>query len=200
MNPSSNKVDYRPALASDLKSIDDLILVEFTDPFTNMYQKTFLWETEDDEVFFGRASSSDEMILNDYIKALHPVPDADLFPEVPAGTSLTIATDDQTPSFCKRPGLFQYEPGRNTGTPKLVLDETLIMETLSKNPHLNIIRYRGCRVRRGRITGILLEQHQTTLEHFVFGPEFKDLDHDAFLAAVESAVAHLHAHSGLGSQ
>ncbi|CAM1507433.1 Fc.00g070740.m01.CDS01 [Cosmosporella sp. VM-42] len=185
-------VDSRSALASDLKSINDLILVEFTDPFTNTYQKTFLWVTEDDKVFFGRASSDEEMTLDDYIKALHPIPDTDLFPKVPADTPLTIVTDDQSPSFCKRPGLFQYEPGRNTGTPKLVLDETLIMETLSKNPHPNIIHYKGCRVRRGRITGILLEQHEMTLEDFVLGPEFKDLDHDAFLEAFESAVAHLH--------
>ncbi|KAM0420277.1 hypothetical protein ACHAPT_011938 [Fusarium lateritium] len=178
--------------ASNPASIDDLILVEFEDPVTNIYQKTFLWVSEDDNVFFGRASTKDQMFLDDYIKALQPIPDADVFPKVPADTAVTIAVDHQGPSFCKRPGLFQFEPGRNTGTPKLVLDETLIMETLSKNPHPNIIHYQGCRVKRGRITGIVLDRHQTTLEQFATGPGLKDLDLDSFLAAVQSAVDHLH--------
>jgi serine/threonine protein kinase len=180
------------SLVPNPTSIDDLFLVEFDDPETKIHQKTFLWMSKDDNVFFGRATTDEEMSLDDYIKALQPVPDEDLFPRVPADAELTIAEENKTSSFCKRPGLFQFEPGRDTGTPKLVLDETLIMETLFKNPHPNIICYKGCRVKRGRITGILLDMYEMTLEQFVASPGLEDLDLDSFLSAMQSAVDHLH--------
>jgi serine/threonine protein kinase len=192
----SSEAGYSSFLTSSIKSADDLILIQYTDPATNAEKTNILFVSEDDEVFFGRSPKVQaQMTLDDYIKALRPIPDAALFPEVPKDVSLTIAADDdESPSFCKQPGLFQYEPEQNTGTPKLVLDETLIMETLAKNPHPNIIHYKGCRVRRGRITGIILAEHEETLEQFLLNPEHQhdSLDQEMFLAALDSAVKHLH--------
>ena len=88
--------------------------------------------------------------------------------------------------------LFQFEPGFDFGTPKQVLDETLIMEKLAKNPHRNIIHYRGCRVKRGRITGIVIDKYEMSLEQFIKSAEVKNLDIDAFLSDISSAVDHLH--------
>lgn len=192
MSVSNGQAGQEPIPLATPTSVDDLFLVEFNDPETNNHQKTFLWMSEADKVFFGRASTND-MTLGDYIKALEPVPDKDLFPELPADTQLTIAVDyDEGSYFCKRPGLFRFEPGFDFGTPKQVLDETLIMEKLAKHPHPNIIHYKGCRVKRGRITGIVVDKYEMSLEQFVRSAELKDLDIDAFLSAINSAVDHLH--------
>ncbi|KAK8147437.1 hypothetical protein G3M48_001602 [Beauveria asiatica] len=189
----SCKAGSASTLTPSLKSIDDLIIIKYVDPITNTNRTHFLFVTEQDEVFFGRASKdTKEMTLDEYANALRHVPDAALFPEVPEDRPLSIAVDDKSSYFCKRAGLLQYEPELNTGTPKQVLDETLIMELLSKHPHPNIIHYHGCRVRRGRITAILLEKHAKTLVQFVSHPSFESLDQDAFLTALESAVDHLH--------
>ncbi|KAI1124330.1 kinase-like domain-containing protein [Nemania abortiva] len=132
------------------------------------------------------------MVLDDYIKELHHVPDEKLFPETPKDPLITVAPDSKGSLFCKRPGLFQYQLEYDMGTPMIVLEEAIIMEKLSQNPHPNIVRYHGCRIKRGRITAIMLEKHSKTLEQFVLDPEFQELDHSAFLTAFESAVSHLH--------
>ncbi|KAM7187002.1 Protein kinase-like domain containing protein [Rhypophila sp. PSN 637] len=76
--------------------------------------------------------------------------------------------------------------------PRSVLEETLIMEQISKNPHPYIIKYYGCRVRRGRITCLILELLDLTLTQYAKKPEFKGLDKTQFLDGVESAVKYLH--------
>lgn len=73
----------------------------------------------------------------------------------------------------------------------VLIDEARALETISKNPHPGIIRYHGCRVRRGRITGLVLDRHGHDLNHYhkdSIGPFHKD----AFMDALEAAVHHLH--------
>ncbi|KAK4148611.1 Serine/threonine-protein kinase/endoribonuclease IRE2 [Chaetomidium leptoderma] len=65
--------------------------------------------------------------------------------------------------------------------PKAVLDETLIMEQISKSPHPHIIKYHGCRVKRGRITAI-----------YISTPGFQDVDKAHFIEDLESAANYLH--------
>lgn len=66
------------------------------------------------------------------------------------------------------------------------------MEQISKSPHPNIIKYYGCRVRRGRITAIVLEQLDCTLNEYVSMPAFQTLDKSRFVEALESAVDDVH--------
>ena len=66
------------------------------------------------------------------------------------------------------------------------------MELISKSPHPNIVGYYGCRVRRGRITAIILEQIDKTLTQYAETAEFQELDRDRFAEAIYSAVDHLH--------
>ncbi|GKT98011.1 serine threonine protein kinase [Fusarium langsethiae] len=99
---------------------------------------------KDDNVFFGRATTDEEMSLDDYIKALQPVPDEDLFPHVPADAEITIAEEHERS------------------------------------------------VKRGRITGILLDMYQMTLKQFIASAGLEDLVIDSFLSALQSAVDHLH--------
>ncbi|KAI0884138.1 kinase-like domain-containing protein, partial [Annulohypoxylon maeteangense] len=76
--------------------------------------------------------------------------------------------------------------------PKEILNETVIMERISANPHPNIIRYFGCRIKRGRITALVLERLDMTLTQFCQTPAFKQLDLVKFYEATESAVRYLH--------
>lgn len=103
---------------------------------------------------------------------------------------------DDVSAYIKRPGLASYESFKGTEfVPKSVLEETLIMEQISKTPHPNIIHYHGCRVHRGRITGVVLERLDKTLAQYVDEPEFAQLDKGGFMGALESVIAYLH---GLG--
>lgn len=64
------------------------------------------------------------------------------------------------------------------------------MEKVAKHLHPNIIRYHGVRVRRGRITGIVLDKYEHTLLSDISSGQ--NLDEKKFLRTLDSAVAHLH--------
>lgn len=72
--------------------------------------------------------------------------------------------------------------------------EAQVLKELSQHPHPNLIRFHGCRVTRGHITGLVLDKHPGDLSTHVrdgYGP----IDKAHFMAALESAIQHLH---GLG--
>ncbi|KAL5615722.1 hypothetical protein FOBRF1_004470 [Fusarium oxysporum] len=66
------------------------------------------------------------------------------------------------------------------------------MEKVSQTPHPNIVGYYGCRVRRGRITSMVFERLDQTLQQYSSTPEFEKLDKPKFLEALQSAVAYIH--------
>lgn len=75
--------------------------------------------------------------------------------------------------------------------PLMLLDEARALGRVSQHPHPGIIKYHGCRVRRGRITGLLLDRYPSNLEQYRKDPA-GTIDKKAFVAALESAVHHLH--------
>jgi serine/threonine protein kinase len=178
-------------------SLQDLTIIEAWDSEkdTSKYI-TFYVVTPDEEVYFGQSSKNKrDMTLAEYSAALERVEDHELYPECPAGTDLMIAPEELNDScaYIKRPGLNCYEDVKGTNfITKALLDETLIMEQISKSPHPNIIKYHGCRVRRGRITAIVLEQLDCTLNEYVSKPAFQTLDKSRFVEALESAVDYVH--------
>ena len=157
---------------------------------------TFYLVTPDEVVYFGESTKNKrEMTLEEYSLALKLIPDDELYPKVPEDIQLTLVPEnpDDDSAYIKRPGLTDYESMKGTDfVPKALLDETLIMERISKSPHPNIIGYHGCRVRRGRITAITLEQLEETLTQRASTPSIRELDQDGFLKALESAVDHIH--------
>jgi serine/threonine protein kinase len=180
-----------------LTSLRDLTIIEAWDSENNTSKYiTFYVITPDEEVWFGQSSKKKrEMTLAEYQAALEPIEDDEIYPTCPAGIDLTIAPDhlDDSCAYIKRPGLYSYEDMKGTNyISKSVLDETLIMEQISKTPHPYIVKYHGCRVRRGRITAIVLEQLDCTLSQYVSTPGFEGLDKARFLEALESAVDYLH--------
>ncbi|KAF7561170.1 hypothetical protein G7046_g2971 [Stylonectria norvegica] len=175
-----------------VRSLQDLTIVEGgnSDPIT------FYTVTENEEVYFGQSTKNKrDITIPEFNAALERVPDNDIYPEVPLDTQLTIAPEglDDTTAFIKRPGLNNYEIMIGTElVAKALLDETLATEQISKIPHPGIITYYGCRVRRGRITAILIERLEHTLMEYAFKPEFSQVDKAAFFESLKSAVEYLH--------
>ncbi|KAI0194767.1 kinase-like domain-containing protein [Xylaria flabelliformis] len=180
-----------------ITSFRDLTIIEAFDPGANKPKyTTFYTLTTEDELFFGESTKSKrELSLEEYRALLKRVGDDEIYPQVPAGLQLTIAPADLDDSnaFIKRPGLNCYESMKGTNyVPKSVLEETTVMEQVSKTPHPNIIKYHGCRVNRGRITALVLELLDQTLTQFKSDGKLQSLDKDKFVRALQSAVDYLH--------
>jgi serine/threonine protein kinase len=178
-------------------ALEDLTKLEaWNEDMTAIKYLTFYIVTNDEEVYFGETNKAQkDMTLPEYAAALKRVKDAEIYPEIPKNFQLTIAPKNLNDSsaFVKRPGLAAYEVVKGTNyIPKALLDETLIMEQISKSAHPNIITYYGCRLRRGRITAILFERLGQTLSQYVSSPDFQQLDKVKFVNALELAVTYLH--------
>jgi len=152
--------------------------------------------TPDDQVYFGQSmKSKEEITVDECMAALQHIDDAEIYPPVPPDYSLTIAPAHLTDAsaFVKRPGLVSYQELKGTSyIPQAVLDETLIMETLFRSPHANIVTYYGCRVQRGRITALFFERLDQTLYQYALTPRFHQLDKARFMQELSSTVAHIH--------
>lgn len=192
---NETEVDKKQLLVT---SLQDLTIIEAWDSKITETPKyiTFYLVTDDEEVFFGQSSRNKrDMTLADYNSALQRVQDEEIYPEIPADAHLAIAPEilDDSSAYVKRPGLDCYETMKGSNyIPRAVLSEALIMEQISRSPHLNIIHYYGCRVRRGRITAIILERLEQTLTQYASTPGFQQLDKVKFFEALKSAVDHLH--------
>ncbi|KAK3385491.1 kinase-like domain-containing protein [Podospora didyma] len=198
-----NIVQSVPAPAApQVKSFDDLDgLYESLDPETGETRYTTFYVIDNqDNVFFGQVLKERKLITpEEFTDALRLVPDEDIYPKVPPGVELTISTDttihrDNDAFYVKRPQMSSYDDAAEDREfmPKLLLDEALIMERItSGGPHPNIVPYYGCRVHRGRVTGIVLKGYTLNLhEHLLRrGPLVPT---DRFMEALESAVRHLH--------
>lgn len=83
-----------------------------------------------------------------------------------------------------------------TTIPDLLLHEAQMLGLLSRHrQHPNIVGYHGCRVRGGFITGLVLDMVPgSTLGRYMEGTVggLEKIDKDSFMAALQSAVDHLH--------
>ena len=168
-------------------------------PIRKFCDTTFATVDTDDTIYFGLLPIRyAEITWDQYNEALKPVDFPELYPELPADAALTIAPEDGLGDvYIKRPQLRHYEEYAEQGATatlrQALLDEAKIMQQISQlAPHPNIVRYHGCRVRRGRITGLVMDKYDHNLtEHFY--RKARPLDIPTFVAALKSAVKHLHA-------
>lgn len=159
---------------------------------------TFAVVDEDDTAYFGKLNhAKDDITFVQLTSALAPIPDDDIFPEwVPRDVELTRAQDTLPPNmYIKRPNLCLYDIFQEHNVldliPKGLLEEARAMEMLSQHLHPNIIRYHGCRVRRGRITGLVLNRHPNVLTDYLKN-KVGSVDKEAFMQTLNSAIDHLH--------
>ncbi|KAK3293064.1 uncharacterized protein B0H64DRAFT_465012 [Chaetomium fimeti] len=168
---------------------------------------TFSFIDDDDVFYFGQLSAPKlKITLEQYTAALERIPDQDIFPDVPPDARLTLAANDCDVNalYIKRPRLRMYEEYKKDDMlfviPTLILDEAHALQIVSQQPHPGIIGYHGCRVRRGRITGLVLDKHPHDLKEYL-KDGVGEIDKEAFMTALESAVRHLHslglAHNGM---
>ncbi|KAL7619501.1 hypothetical protein AAE478_010041 [Parahypoxylon ruwenzoriense] len=175
----------------------DFVAESFDPKTSDFLYTTFAVIEKDDAVYFGQlAIPKLKITFTEYTSALARIPDIEIYPEFPLSGELTLAPEELTSNlYVKRPRLFQYDEYKAQDCidiiPALLLEEAHILETLSRHPHPGIVGYHGCRVRRGVITGLVLDRHVSDLKHYIsdhIGP----LDKGPFMEALESAIDHLH--------
>ncbi|KAL2023336.1 hypothetical protein VTK56DRAFT_3074 [Thermocarpiscus australiensis] len=152
---------------------------------------------DDDTVYYGRLNMPKLKITSEqFTSALRQIPDEHLFPELPGDANITVAPDDLDKSkyYIKRPRLVYYPDYKSHLFPSMLLEEAQALELVSQHPHPGIIGYHGCRVHRGRITGLVLDRHEHDLYNYL-RDGVGTIDKEAFMAALESAVRHLHSNS-----
>ena len=187
-------------MAPQVAAWEDLTFFhEEVDEVTGEFQNiTFAVVDEDDTAYFGKSNHPKSNInLKQLTSALTPIPDDDIFPQwMPSSVELTRAQNTPPPNiYIKRPNLPLYDIFQEHNVlvliPKGFLEEAKAMEMLSQHPHPNIIRYHGCRVRRGRITGLVLDRHPNTLTDYLKN-SVGSVDKQAFMQSLSSAIYHLH--------
>ncbi|KAH7401400.1 kinase-like domain-containing protein [Pyrenochaeta sp. MPI-SDFR-AT-0127] len=171
---------------------------EFDDGTGEFRYSTFAVVGEDDTVYFGKSNHlKHDIAFEQLTSALAPIPDDDLFPEwTPSDVKLTEAPDTLPPNiYIKRPTLLLYDVFQEHNIlsliPKGLLEEAKTMDMLSQHSHPNMIHYHGCRVRCGRIAGLVLDHHPNTLNDYVKN-KVGFVDKELFMQALESAIRHLH--------
>ncbi|KAF2245859.1 kinase-like protein [Trematosphaeria pertusa] len=156
-------------MAPQVTTWEDLTFLheEFDEETGEFRHTTFAVVDEDDTAFFGKSNHpKHDITFEQLTSALAPIPDDDLFPEWMPLIVLNLI-------------------------PKGLLEEAKAMEILSQHSHPNIIHYHGCRVRRGRIVGLVLDRHPNTLTDYL-NNKVEIVDKEPFMQALESAIRHLH--------
>lgn len=178
----------------DLTFLDE----EFDEETGKFQDTTFAVVDEDDSAYFGKLNRpKNDITFEQLTSALAAIPDDDLFPEwTSLDVELTKAPDTLPPSiYIKRPNLLMYDVFQEHNVlnliPEGLLEEAKVMEMLSQYSHPNLIRYHGCRVRRGRIAGLTLDRHPNTLTDYLKN-KIGFVDKEPFMQAFESAIRHLH--------
>src|SRR5579871_135103 len=156
-------------------------------------RSTFALVTSDYHVYFGQAPIRKKALSpKDIKKSLKYVPDEEVYPEAPSHiTTVSIPVNGNV--YIKGPKLTIYDDVEGTRLlSKLLLQEAETLELVSRNQHPNLIRYHGCIVERGRIVGLVLDRHLTTLENRLEDGT-KSFDTKLCMNCITSAVEHLHA-------
>lgn len=186
-------------MAPQITSWDDLILT-----LQDQEGSTSFGFMDENETFhFGQIDAPQKDIsLEQVMATLKPVPDDPIFPQWPlpdanSGVTLYTAPDPLPENMdIMRPGLECYNLLQKNGwenqLSSSLVSEAQTLTELSQHPHPNLIRYHGCRVVRGHITGLVLDKHPYVLATHVKHGHQPAIDKDSFMTALESVLKHLH--------
>lgn len=167
-------------------------LCETFDENNNFKQCQFFNFDDDDTAYMGQVTTRKyELTAESINEAFGRISDEDIYPKAPAGITI-VSPPWKKEFFIKRPCMTYYSQDADLGLlPKLILGEVETLELLKQHPHPNLVRYHGCTVNRGRITGIVLDKYPLTLqERMQAGTQ--GFDKDSCMESITSAVAHLH--------
>ncbi|EFY91193.1 hypothetical protein J3458_016855 [Metarhizium acridum] len=167
---------------------------------TGDFQYTMFAAVEDDMIYYGQLNvQKADINIRDASRSLARVPDEEIFPRWTRDLNLTKAPGELPPEvFIKRPRLALYDVFSKHKVVHLLAkelaEEAEALEVLARRPHPNIVRYHGCHVRRGYITGIVLDRHPCDLNSYLENGHVIE-DKADFIESLKSAIHHLH---GLG--
>lgn len=183
-------------LSPEIRSKRDLTsLSEVTDYETGDFlRSTFTYVDEEDNAWVGRAPGirKYDLTVEDIKRQLRRIPDETIYP---LHTWMSIVPGESRKDFfVKRPKIScadnQYEVKL---VPRMLFEEAEVLEFLKDHHHPNIVRYYGCTVNRGRITGLALERYRVILQY-----RYEDVPHDLDIATcmdgIRAGVSHLHSH------
>ncbi|KAI1110274.1 kinase-like domain-containing protein [Nemania sp. NC0429] len=172
-------------MAPQITSWEELLWVsEELDEDTGDFQYTMFAAVEDDMIYYGHDS-------------LARIPDEKIFPQWWSQGLTPTKASEELPSnvFIKRPRLGLYDIFLKHGVVYLLakglMEEAEAMEVLGSQPHPNIVRYHGCHVRRGYITGLVLERHPHDLNSYLNSSHITQ-DKELFLESLGSAIHRVH--------
>lgn len=170
---------------------------EEVDEDTGDFQYTMLATVEDDMIYYGQLNKPKaEILFQHATDSLARIPDEEIFPRWPQGLNLTKAPEE-LPSdvFVKRPRLALYDIFLKHKVvyllPKGLVEEAEAIEVLGSQPHLNIVGYYSCYVRRGYITGLVLDRHLYDLNSYLKS-SYTIQNKELFIESLESAIYYLH--------
>lgn len=149
---------------------------------------------ENDELKNHKPETSSQAVLT---SASSLVPNKRIYPELPLPDPITftkapeLATLGNT--YIKRGSSAVATKGHNGPwmIPHGLVEEAQPMEELVRHPHPNIIRYYGCKVQKGYVMGLVLDEHPHDLNEYL-RDRIGMIDKDCFMNALNSAVHHLH--------
>jgi serine/threonine protein kinase len=121
---------------------------------------------------------------------LKRLPDEEVYPAIqPHLTTASIPLDESF--YVKRPSFVHYEDMMVDGKlPQLFAEEAGTLDTLRRQPHENIVRFHGCKVTRGRITGLVLDRLLITLEDRLKDGA-REFDKESCMEGITAGVRHL---------
>ncbi|KAI4663167.1 uncharacterized protein J4E88_010802 [Alternaria novae-zelandiae] len=154
---------------------------------------TFAYIDDHERAWFGQTTEMRkyDLTVEDLNRLLQQVPDEKIYPL--KTTSLSIVPEEtRSKSYIKRPKILCLDNEAQTKLlPQLLLGEAEVLHFLEENPHPNIIRFHGCTVNRGRVTGIALDKYSVILQ-YRHEDVPQPLDVEACMCGIRSALKHLH--------
>ncbi|KAK7428193.1 hypothetical protein QQZ08_005259 [Neonectria magnoliae] len=129
------------------------------------------------------------------MKCLHLVPEDQIYPAVSPDMSLTAASDytPEEDSWLKRPDIALYSQfDDSTVLAEEFLEEIRVHQLIQKNPHPNLVEFRGCLEKNGRVVGVLLKRYAMTLSARVEGSKQTPFDRTSCFEGIQAGVKHLH--------
>jgi hypothetical protein len=159
-------------MCANIRTKRDLAnLCEVSDIKTGAFvRSTFAYVDDEGVAWFGQTADMRkyDLTVEDLKRLLlkrllQGVPDEKIYPLKPAMISV-ISEANQKYFYVKRPKLLCLDSEEETTLlPKMLLEEGKVLHTLEQEPHPNIIKFLGCIINRGRLTGIALEKHNVNL-------------------------------------
>lgn len=198
-NMAVDEPERHSSTCPDIRSKRDLTTLSEVEEYETgkFLRSSFAYIDKDNTVWFGEVPGIRKYDLTVEIlkRELRRIPDEKIYPLHDKRMSV-VASDqiEQQNYYIKRPKVWcagnEYELKL---VPRMLFEEAEILEFLNHDQHRhpNIIRYHGCTVKRGRITGLALEKYDVMLQ-YRYQNVPRDLDVAVCMDGIRAGVKHLH--------